>query len=388
MKLVLVLFAVLGGALVLAAPASAHATLVRSSPADGARLAAAPAAVTLRFDEQVGVGSLGLPERDRPGRPGGVRSGYPSGARSVRAALRAHLGDGTYTASYRVVSADSHPVSGVVRFVVGNGPLVVSPVDAGDVQPGRVGCPRVSRWISYGGIALLGGAWLLLTAWPAGRDDRRARAVVWTGWGAAVAGALLELLWQGPYEAGTSSPFSASLLDATLHTDYGQLHCARLVLLGVIAIVLGIALQPARGLRPLDHAFWPLGFGVAYTFAAAGHATTTRPAWLSIGADMVHLSAMAIWVGGLAVVGIALLPRREPAELRAVLPVFSRVAFAAVVLLAASGAYAAWRGVGSWRALVETSYGWLVLAKIAGFGRCSRWATWPAGSSGTGCGVR
>jgi copper transport protein len=82
---------------------------------------------------------------------------------------------------------------------------------------------------------------------------------------------------------------------------------------------------------------------------------------------MVHLSAMATWVGGLAVVGIALLPRRDPEELRAVLPVFSRVAFTAVVLLAASGAYAAWRGVGSWRALVETSYGWLVLAKIAGF---------------------
>ena len=43
----------------------------------------------------------------------------------------------------------------------------------------------------------------------------------------------------------------------------------------------------------------------------------------------------------------AVLPRREPDELRAVLPVFSRVAFIAVVVLAVSGTYAAWRGIGT-----------------------------------------
>ena len=52
-------------------------------------------------------------------------------------------------------------------------------------------------------------------------------------------GAVLELLLQGPYSAGAglASCSSASLLDATLHTDYGQLHCLRLLLLGVLALL-------------------------------------------------------------------------------------------------------------------------------------------------------
>ena len=76
---------------------------------------------------------------------------------------------------------------------------------------------------------------------------------------------------------------------------------------------------------------------------------------------------MATWVGGLVILVAALLPRRDPDELDAVLPVFSKVAFVAVVVLAVTGTYAAWRGVGSWRAFFHTEYGLLVLAKIVLF---------------------
>jgi copper transport protein len=60
----------------------------------------------------------------------------------------------------------------------------------------------------------------------------------------------------------------------------------------------------------------------------------------------------------------AVLPRREPAELRAVLPTFSRAAFVAVIAIAVTGAYAAWRGIGAWRAVFGTNYGLLVCAKV------------------------
>ena len=87
------------------------------------------------------------------------------------------------------MSADSHPVAGALRFVVGNGALAAG-------GPSLTGSATNSvtskvfdavRGLAFGALALLGGAWLMLTVWPAGRDDRRARALVWTGWWGSVA---------------------------------------------------------------------------------------------------------------------------------------------------------------------------------------------------------
>jgi copper transport protein len=189
---------------------------------------------------------------------------------------------------------------------------------------------------------------------------------VWTGWLLAAIGAVAELLLQGPYAAGVglSRLWNWSLLDGTLHTDYGQFHSGRLLLLGALAVLLGYALQGVERRSRFEDATWPLLIGVAITFSATGHADTTNPRWLSITADVLHLCAMSAWVGGLAMVATALLPRREPAELRAALPTFSRVAFVSVSTLAVTGTYAAWRGIGSLRAILHTNYGLLISAKV------------------------
>jgi copper transport protein len=366
--LALLLAAVLGTGLALAGAASAHASVVSSDPADGARLKTAPQQVTITFDEPVTLGDLGyLHVTDTKGDRVDTGSAFHPGGdgTKVAATLRTGLGDGTYTESFRIISADSHPVAGVVRFVVGHGVLTLTQVSGSTVNHASSALFAIARWVSYAGFALLGGLWLLLTVWPAGRDERRARLLVWTGWGATVFGALAELVLQGPYTAGRgpSGVGHWSLLDDTLHTDYGQFHCARLLLLGVLALLLGSALQPRRRAR-FEDAAWPLLVGVALSFSMVGHADTTNPRWLSIAADVVHLCAMAAWVGGLAMIIFALLPRREPDELAAVLPAFSRVAFTAVVAIAATGTYAAWRGIGAWSAILGTNYGLLVCVKV------------------------
>ena len=364
--------AILGIAFGLAGGASAHATVVGSDPVDGSRLKRAPAVVTITFDEQVGLGSVGyLHVTDQSGRR--VDSGssfHPSGdGAKVADKLKSGLGDGTYTGSYRVISADSHPAAGTVRFVVGNGVLSAAGVDSATVNPQTSIVFDIARWASFAGFALLGGGWLLLSVWPQGRDDRRARTIVWTGWGVTGLGAIAELLLQGPYTAGTglSALANWSLLDGTLHTDYGQLHCARLLLLGVIALLLGWALQGERRRSHLEDAAWPLAAGVALSFSAAGHPETTNPRLLSVALDTLHILSMAAWLGGLVVLVAAVLPRREPEELRAVLPVFSRVAFGSVLVLAVTGTYAAWRGVGTVHAVFSTTYGLLVMVKIVLF---------------------
>ena len=106
---------------------------------------------------------------------------------------------------------------------------------------------------------------------------------------------------------------------------------------------------------------------IAETFAIVGHARTTSPVWLSVGSDTLHLAAIGVWLGGLVMLVIAVLPRRDPDELAEVMPVFSRVAFGSVIVIAVTGVYAAYRGTGSWRALFETEYGLLIIAKVVGF---------------------
>ena len=359
-KLCLLLLGLLGAGLLLAAPAAAHATLVTSDPRDGARLRSAPHAVTLVFDENVGLGYLHVTNQ-RGTRVDAGNATHPAGDGSkVTDQLRPGLGDGSYTASFRIISADGHPVAGTIRFVVGNGALVHGSIAEGTAANSLTSALfDVVRWIGYVGVALLGGAWLLFTIWPEGRDDQRTRRIVWTGWGAVTLGTAAALLIQGPYTAGTgiSKVFDTSALNDTLHTHFGTMQSLRLLLLGALAFLLP-AVGRARWLAAL------LGAGVVWTFAGDGHASTTWPTWLSIPIDGAHLAAMAIWVGGLVVLLAGVLPRREPDEIRTVLPVFSTVAFVSVCVIAVSGAYAAWRGIGTVDAIFTTTYGLLVLTKI------------------------
>src|SRR5690242_16553129 len=96
-RFVLLLFVLAGAGFLLATPASAHATLDSSSPADGSRLRTAPASVTLRFDENVGIGYVHVTDRlgkrvedGAPTHPGGAGT-------TVRVALRPGLRDSSYT---------------------------------------------------------------------------------------------------------------------------------------------------------------------------------------------------------------------------------------------------------------------------------------------------
>lgn len=365
--------ALLGTGLLLAGPASAHATVVASDPGDGTRLKSAPKSVTITFDESVGLGNVGyLHVTDQSGRRVDAGAAFHPGGNGskVTDTLTSGLGDGTYTASFRVVSADSHPLAGTIRFVVGNGALARGSVSSVTGNHATSQTFDYARWVSYAGLAVLGGLWLILTVWPAGRDDRRAGRLVWTGWGLATLGAALELLLQGPYSsgAGPGQLLTPSLIDDTLHSNYGQVHCIRLVLLGALAVLLARALQAdARASRAEAAVAGALGVGIVWTFSGAGHSGTTSPAWLSVVLDMSHLTAMATWLGGLLVLVAAVLPRREPAELRAVLPVFSTAAFVSMVVLAGSGTYAAWRGIGTVHAIFTTTYGLLVVGKIVLF---------------------
>lgn len=158
-----------GLVLVLAAmPASAHAHLLRADPADGATLTAAPARVTLTFDENMRAPSAIVvtnPTGDR------VESG---GGRVVAKTASTRVGvarPGRYTIAFRVVSADGHPVVGQTVFHYQPGEPAASTASAtpttrpapatgaGAHRHGGQGCTRSGQVVGVvAGLALLGAA--------------------------------------------------------------------------------------------------------------------------------------------------------------------------------------------------------------------------------------
>jgi copper transport protein len=110
-----------------------------------------------------------------------------------------------------------------------------------------------------------------------------------------------------------------------------------------------------------------VGAGIAVTPGIAGHASSGIQTGLAIPADLVHVAGMACWLGGLVMLCVAVMPRRDVVELRRVLPRYSALALGAIVALVVSGAYQAWRQVGSIDELKSTDYGRLLIAKLVAF---------------------
>ena len=116
MRGILLLAALLVALLTGASAARAHASLIRSEPADRAVVAGPPRAVTLTFNEP--VSPLVFRVLDPAGEVTELKGITANGA-TITVALPAGLSGGTHLLSWRVISADSHPVGGAVTFSVG-----------------------------------------------------------------------------------------------------------------------------------------------------------------------------------------------------------------------------------------------------------------------------
>lgn len=111
---ILALAALLATMVGLAAPASAHARLEASSPKEGSTLTATPPEIMLRFNEpiQSGLNEVSV----RTGSTDATDGDLEVDGGTVYQPLKSSLPAGSYTVSYKVVSADGHPISGSYSF--------------------------------------------------------------------------------------------------------------------------------------------------------------------------------------------------------------------------------------------------------------------------------
>jgi copper transport protein len=252
--LVLAAFGVFAGA-----PAAwAHATLVTTTPAEGATVPRAPARVTATFDEPVSVspGSLQVfaPNGERADTGGTTHGSTPE---QIAVALDPGLGNGTYTVGWHVISDDSHPVHGAFTFSLGApSSTSVNPATLNQGASPLVGFAfGVVRWIAFCCFALLvGGLGFVLWCWPAGASSPLVLRLTMGAWGGLAGSVLGAVLLQGVYGAGQGigHVFRPNVLHATLYSRYGRALGIRLLLVIVALFVFTGTLGNLRaeGRRP------------------------------------------------------------------------------------------------------------------------------------------
>lgn len=371
------------------APASAHASLVSTDPAEGAVLDRAPDVVTLTFDEQVSVVDDGIRAYDADGEPLEVDAGARDEV--VSAELPDDLADGTYVVTWRVVSSDGHPIAGSLTFHVGAPSEHVAPPRDGPATDDSAmrDVASVVQALSYVALLLAGGLTVFLSWTVRGvrlhvpvrrRLLRLQRATAL----AAIALAAVGVAVSGAYQrgAGVGGPVEAASFDPALVGDDITVLVLQVVGLGLATLLGGRATPSLAG---------DIGAGLAvWSPALVGHTRAYEPVSLLVLTDALHLSAGAVWLGGLAGLAVvlpSLAGREREGEL--VLSRFSTVAAAVLAVLAAAGVLLGWRILGSWGGLVDTTYGRLLLVKVgiavvvAGVAAWNRYRLLPRVGDGT-----
>jgi copper transport protein len=333
----------------LSAPSAAlaHATLLRTTPADGAVLATAPKAVTVEFDDSVRVAGENAAVENST-RASVLAGRATAHGRILTIPLRHGLRDGAYSVRWSVVSDDGHREQGVLAFGVGS---------SGASPTSVLGAGVPLTWSDI----------LLRTLFYLG---------LLTGAGAAVFGLLTHRLF-GP---GLQRPLAHLLFFALLFAFLGGsgiVHTAppgtRFALVLKIALTVALAGGAAAALAPTFPRLLPAAGAAALSLLLApplaGHALDRdQPRLLAAVADLAHITSAAVWLGGLAAL-VYVVPRaaERDATRVAAARLFSTAALGSVVVLGLTGIARAVTELSALSQLWSTSYGRALIVKTAIF---------------------
>lgn len=355
-----------------ASPAAAHAVLESSTPGDGQELARAPDRITLRFNEPVALPAGGVRLFDATGRTVTVGPALTGDPAAVQVPVEQPLSQGSYVATWRVVSADGHPVRGALVFSVGDPVRVDAAVmrqvfGAGADRPAAIAA-AVVRWLLYLGVlAAAGGcAFLRWAAQPADRAALRPLVRPAAIAGVAAAAATIPLQAAQIGGQGLAGSVRPDLLWAAATDSVGVQ--SLLVAFGLALLIVTLADEGDR----LADALGLTGAAVAIAaLLVAGHTRTVGPPWVLVPADAVHLTAAAVWAGGLVLLWPAVRRRRagdDPVGAAEVVSRFSSLATVAAAAVTVAGVVMAWVLTRTATALTTTIYGRVLMVKVAAVG--------------------
>lgn len=381
-------------ALALPAAASAHAQLEGVTPQRGAVVQQPPDAVVFRFDEAVEGNFGAVRVYDRTGaRVDAGDAFHPNGhGEQLGVRMKPSLPDGTYTATYRVVSADGHVVSGGSTFSIGTasgaGATVAQLLAGTNTGPVTEAVAGIGKGLTFAALAILaGGLGFLLWTWTwaaataqasaqtAAAFARRLRALLFGASLVGAIGAATVVVLEGASAAGISgwSALRWDIVSETLGTSIGRVWGIAVPIWLAAAGLSLLAIRPGQR-RPPATALALLGtatIALVLVPGLGGHARTQDPVWLLLPANALHVAAMGLWAGGLVML-VAALPAAtrtlEPAGrtrlLAGTLARFSPMALGAVAVLTVAGVVQAIVEVRTFAHLLDTAFGRCVLIKV------------------------
>ena len=352
-------------ALAFPAAASAHATLVRTSPGFQQRLKSTPQVVRLSFDQSVKA----LPNAIRVySAKGRLLSGetVTSGDKRTIDAPVGRLRRGAYTVRWTAVSADGHVVAGVFTFGVRQR---APPATEAFGASGPTTEEHLVRWLYFLALALLAGGLgfrLLILRGPLRPEtERRFYSVLAVGAVGAIEVGIFAFLLRA--EDALQLPFGkflyGDLTPIAGGTRFGT---------AFVAMTLGFALVSAlvflAWLTDRTWLLWPafvLSLAFASGLSLSGHsAADAGSSWLSQLADWAHLAAASLWVGGLVQLAFVVWPL-EPEQRRRAFLGFSRLATGLIVVILSAGVYLSVLRLPRLEDLWNERYGQVLLVKLA-----------------------
>jgi copper transport protein len=374
------------------ATAWAHATLLRTSPAAGTRIASPPSELTLTFDQQVRPITGGTSVTDATG--GSVTNGAAHSSSgdvdTMVIPLRPGLPDGDYTVRWQVVSTDGHIISGVYAIGIGAGR---PPPQASSQDSPLDWTYLAARFVYFAGLLLLVGGvvYRVVVFRPAVaeaggdagrlmalRERHRANQVLALSAVLVLSGGWVALTRQGAAVAGVSfweafdhrGPVASALQATRFGREFGRgiditAAFTILVALAYAAVAHGRRLAVALAVPAAAAGIWALA-----TPGISGHAGDPGRGALVVALDAAHVAAAAIWIGGLlqlvwvtphATRGLAEPERQRVRGL--ISRRFSRVALWSVIVLSVTGGLRALWELGEVSQVWTTSYGRTLVVK-------------------------
>jgi copper transport protein len=330
--------------------AVAHASLISSVPADGAMMATAPDRVTLIFNEPVSPAIVRLIAPD-----GTVTTLVPETSNATVALQLPLLGRGTHVLSWRVTSADGHPVGGSLLFSVGR----VSEIGKAETATtgGVIVAITIARLALYAGLFFgIGG--VFFRVWIADLPPSATPLIAWAiRFGLAALIPALGL--QGADLLGVSL---SGLFDPATWRAAGTTSFAATLLIAAIALLLALLVLVAgmsdRAKRYGSLLALVLG---AAALAASGHASNAPPQWIMRPVVWLHAACIALWAGSLWPLYRAM---RERSRAKTTVARFTDVIPMPFLFLLASGFALAVVQIDTIGDLPSSAYGKILIAKL------------------------
>ncbi|MFK4423341.1 MULTISPECIES: copper resistance CopC/CopD family protein [Bacillus] len=355
--------------------ASAHAYVVKSNPAENETLKKAPSVVKIEFDEDIQVSSFNiLFVRDTSGQRVDLKDAHidTKNKKLLEAGLKENLKNGLYSIQWKAISADGHPIQGVIPFRIG-----LAEAGTDDIKVEEMGyVPQIDmimeRGILYTSFSLFIGVLLfnlILYKGSASQVQSRSKKIIWI----SLFGIFISLLFNLPLQAKINADvswleaFNPILLKETLQLSvFRYVWITQMALISMLMIVTYFAVKREK---LSSFKVWSipivLFIGLLVMKAFNSHAYGIRFKEIAVVMDFLHLFAASLWMGGLS--SIVLLLRKEDDKWTMywdAIKRFSPWATGAVIVILLTGLFNSTFFIPTIHSLFDTKYGLALLAKI------------------------